>query len=76
MTSVPHCIDAAVPNGTRITTLCGSRLTADMPGAAHAQTAGDWMICLLCELRRTLIGMGLESDPYLARRQWGQPTLF
>ncbi|ADB09283.1 MULTISPECIES: hypothetical protein [Bifidobacterium] len=79
MTNILHYIDDSTPDGTRTTTLCGSPLTADRAGAASIMATGSWTMCPLCELRRTLIGMGLEADPYPerpARRRWEQPPLF
>ena len=75
---IMHYINAAVPDGARTTAICGARLTADVPGTADAKASGEWVMCPLCELRRTLADMGLETDPCgePPNGKWSQGTLF
>lgn len=46
-----------------------------MKATARAKRSA-WTSCPLCELRRSLIDMGLETDPYRPEpsNHWTQPT--
>lgn len=64
-----------LPDGAITTTLCGIRIRTDHKATARAKRSA-WTSCPLCELRRSLIDMGLETDPYRPEpsNHWTQPT--
>lgn len=78
MTVILHYINDSTPDGRRTTALCGCQLTADRAGAEQAKATRDWVLCPLCELRKTLADMGLEPDPDRNQheRKWIQGALW
>lgn len=60
---------------TATVAFCGIRFTTDKAATIEAKR-GAWVICPLCECRRTLLEMGLEEPPLQPAGLWTQGLLF